>query len=269
MAVDVFSVPIFLVIFRETLETVIIVAVLLAFLKQTLGSVNSEEKHAYKALRRQVCWRVLLFGLKDTDNLQVWLGTGVGFLVTAVLAGVFIGIWYSYGNNSWEMNENYYEGAFCLLASVIISVMGVTLLRIGKLQEKWRLKLASALEKPIHKKSSGTGRVKRFFEKYAMFTLPFITVLREGVEAIVFVSGVSFSAPASSVPLAVIVGLAVGCIAGYALYRYIFLTRSIWASFSHFLQGRHRNISADLPDPVDMSSLSRGRGTLLPCRLAL
>lgn len=53
MAKDVFSVPVFLVVFRETLETVIIVSVLLAFLKQTL---DGSEPHAktYKALRRQV-----------------------------------------------------------------------------------------------------------------------------------------------------------------------------------------------------------------------
>lgn len=53
MAKDVFSVPIFLVVFRETLETVIIVSVLLAFLKQTLDGPEKDAK-TYKALRRQV-----------------------------------------------------------------------------------------------------------------------------------------------------------------------------------------------------------------------
>lgn len=53
MAVDVFAVPVFLVVFRETLETVIIVSVLLAFLKQTLDGPNGDVK-VYKQLRRQV-----------------------------------------------------------------------------------------------------------------------------------------------------------------------------------------------------------------------
>lgn len=53
MAKDVFSVPIFLVVFRETLETVIIVSVLLAFLKQTLDGPERDVR-TYKALRRQV-----------------------------------------------------------------------------------------------------------------------------------------------------------------------------------------------------------------------
>lgn len=53
MAKDVFSVPVFLVVFRETLETVIIVSVLLAFLKQTLDGPNAD-RTVYKKLRAQV-----------------------------------------------------------------------------------------------------------------------------------------------------------------------------------------------------------------------
>lgn len=56
MAPNVFAVPVFLVVFRETLETVIIVSVLLAFLKQTLDGHDRDVK-AYKALRRQVIIR--------------------------------------------------------------------------------------------------------------------------------------------------------------------------------------------------------------------
>ncbi len=53
MAKDVFSVPVFLVVFRESLEAVIIVSVLLAFLKQTLGGPDGDPV-AYKKLRKQV-----------------------------------------------------------------------------------------------------------------------------------------------------------------------------------------------------------------------
>lgn len=95
--------------------------------------------------------------------------------------------------------------------------MGAALLRVGKMQEKWRIKLAKALESPLS--TSKQGFLKHFLEKYAMFVLPLITVLREGIEAIVFVAGVSFSVSATSVPLPVVVGLIVGCIVGYALYK--------------------------------------------------
>lgn len=53
MAPQVFAVPVFLVVFRETLETVIIVSVLLAWLKQTLNGPNTDI-NVYKKLRRQV-----------------------------------------------------------------------------------------------------------------------------------------------------------------------------------------------------------------------
>jgi high-affinity iron transporter len=98
--------------------------------------------------------------------------------------------------------------------------MGAALLRVSKLQDKWRVKLAKTLEsKDSTKGLHGTSKFKRWCEKYAMFFLPFITVLREGIEAIVFIAGVSFSSPASSVPLPVVVGLFAGCFVGYIIYK--------------------------------------------------
>lgn len=42
MIVSVFSVPVFFVVFRESLETVVIVSVLLAFIKQSLGNSDKD-----------------------------------------------------------------------------------------------------------------------------------------------------------------------------------------------------------------------------------
>lgn len=153
--------------------------------------------------------------------MQVWFGTALGLFLCLAIGGGLIGAFYTIGSNTWEASENSYEGAFSLIASIIITIVGAALLRVGKMQEKWRVKLAAAIEEPLTAVGKG-GRwtaVKRFFEKYAMFALPFITVLREGVEAIVFVAGVSFQAPARSVPLPVVVGLIVGIAVGYVLYK--------------------------------------------------
>lgn len=62
-------------------------------------------------------------------------------------------------------------------------------------------------------------KMKMWMERYVMFVLPFVTVLREGVEAIVFVAGVSFAAPASSIPIPAIVGIIVGVLIGVILYQ--------------------------------------------------
>ena len=56
--VQVFAVPIFFVVFRETLETSIVVSVLLAFIKQQLGP--DQDKQLYKKLRKQVSSTVIL-----------------------------------------------------------------------------------------------------------------------------------------------------------------------------------------------------------------
>ena len=52
-----------------------------------------------------------------------------------------------------------------------------------------------------------------------MIILPFITVLREGLEAIVFIGGVSLSEPASSYPLPVVVGMLAGIAISWGIYR--------------------------------------------------
>lgn len=102
--------------------------------------------------------------------------------------------------------------------------MGAALLRVSKMQEKWRLKLAKALEAKSNsishsnQRQSFKLRFKLYCERYAMFTLPFITILREGVEAVVFIGGVSLGLPASSIPLATICGLLCGIAVGALIY---------------------------------------------------
>jgi high-affinity iron transporter len=66
--------------------------------------------------------------------------------------------------------------------------MGAALLRVSKLQDKWRVKISKALEtRDKGVAESKKGKMKRWSEKYAMFILPFVTVLREGVEAVLYV----------------------------------------------------------------------------------
>jgi len=130
-----------------------------------------------------------------------------------------IGAFYSLGKDAWANTEYYWEGAFAIFASVVISLLGAALLRVSKMQEKWRVKLAKAMEANVESSGTRRGAFKRWAEKYAMFMLPFITVVREGLEAVVFVAGVSFSSPASAVPLPVIVGLMAGSLVGYFIFK--------------------------------------------------
>ena len=132
-----------------------------------------------------------------------------------------IGAFYGLGKDHWSATEDIWEGSFSVLAAVIISLMGAALLRVSKLQDKWRVKLAKALEAKDSTKKSGNARTrfKIWGQKYAMFILPFITVLREGLEAVIFIGGVSLGLPATSFPLPVATGLGCGCLIGVLIYK--------------------------------------------------
>jgi high-affinity iron transporter len=140
-------------------------------------------------------------------------------LLCLVIGGGLIGAFYGLGKNKWAVTEYYWEGSFAVFAALVITILGAALLRVSKMQEKWRVKLAKALEEKPVTVGGRKGAFKRWAEKYAMFILPFITVLREGIEAVVFIAGVSFSAPASAVPLPVVIGLIAGAAAGYIIYK--------------------------------------------------
>ncbi|GEQ69213.1 hypothetical protein JCM33374_g2884 [Metschnikowia sp. JCM 33374] len=199
MANNVFNVQVFFVVLREALEAVIVVSVLLAFLKQGLGGAT-DDPVVYRRLRNQVWWGACL---------------GVG--ICLVLGAAFIAVFYTLKNDIWGQSEDLWEGVFSIIACVMITFMGLAMLRINKMKEKWRVKLAQALVKS----PKGTKRrfsVGHFTKKYAMFILPFITCLREGLEAVVFVGGVGLSSPPSSFPLPVVCGLLVGILVGVVMF---------------------------------------------------
>lgn len=198
---DVFAVPIFFIVFRETVEVSIIVSVLLSWQKKTLGP--NENLKIHKKLQR-----------------QVWYGVLLGLFVCLAVGGGMIGAFYGLHADHWAATEPYWEGAFSILASLIIAIMGAALLRISKLQAGWRVKLNRSFEEhDVIKASSLWTRTKAWTRKYFMFWLPFVTVLREGAEAIVFIAGVGLGLPGGSIPLPVIVGLAAGTLVGFVMYK--------------------------------------------------
>lgn len=199
--VDVFNVQIFFVVLRESLEAVVVVSVLLAFIKQGLGGSSMDPAVNKKLIR------------------QVWVGALLGIVICFLIGGAFIGVFYSLGKDIWSKSEDLWEGVFCMIASCLISLMGIAMLRINKMKEKWRVKLAQALLKT---REPGERRFKfgHLTTKYCMFILPFITTLREGLEAVVFVGGVGLSKPASSFPLPVVCGLIAGLLVGWVMYYF-------------------------------------------------
>lgn len=100
----------------------------------------------------------------------------------------------------WAKSEQLWEGIFSIIAAVLIYVMGLAFLKMDRSRVKWRIKLAQAFDNKVtstglleDEKPEDAARARKEARngKWALFLLPFITVLREGVEAVVFVGGVS------------------------------------------------------------------------------
>lgn len=53
----------------------------------------------------------------------------------------------------------------------------------------------------------------------AIFFIPFVTTLREGLEGVVFIGGVSLGLPATSIPLPAIVGIVAGLLCGFIVFK--------------------------------------------------
>jgi high-affinity iron transporter len=94
----------------------------------------------------------------------------------------------------------------------MITVMGIAMLRTNQMQEKRKCRLAKAMD---DENARGLGNQSR---KYALFLLPLVTVLREGLEAVVFIGGVTFNADPKAIPAAVLAGVALGLLIGFAIY---------------------------------------------------
>lgn len=228
---DWFSVQVFFIILRETLEASIIVSVLLSFINQRTHTSAHTEENA-RSLR-----------------LQVWAGGVLGLAICFVIGLAIVACFYIIGQDYWSYAERLWEGVFSLLSSAMITIMGIGLLRINKVMKvKWWVKLGDAYTKDRRTSSSrllgpengandGVGggtsgdadslesfdshasKRHSFSQKYFLAILPLVTTLREGLEAVVFIGGIGISLPLSSIPLSVALGAAVGCSIGWMLYK--------------------------------------------------
>ncbi|KAG1862534.1 iron permease FTR1/Fip1/EfeU [Suillus subalutaceus] len=220
-AQNLFSVSIFFIVFRESLEAVIIVSVLLGLVEQIVhGDTDQFSALQITEHHRPVNnnGETTVPGEGDSDvtvkrrlirklRMQVFAGAGIGLFLSFAL------VWFTKASDLWVKAENLWEGIFELIASLMIFVMGITMLKLDRAKAKWRVKLQRAFSDQHVDRGTRTG-------KWVLFILPMITVLREGIEAVVFVGGVALGQPAESIPIAAIVGLTVGLICGYFIYQF-------------------------------------------------
>jgi len=228
MAKNLFSVPIFFIVFRETLEAAIIVSVLLGLVEQIVyndpaisptitqtfsedNSGKSEQDPATKDPEDDMANRRLLM---RKLRIQIFAGSALGFFLALAIGAAFIAVWFTKAANLWAKSETLWEGIFELIACIMIFVMGITMLKLDRAKAKWRIKLLNAFDR--NRTVDGSTKTG----KWVLFVLPLITVLREGMEAVIFVGGVSLGQPATSIPIAAIVGIICGMVCGFLIYQF-------------------------------------------------
>ncbi|CAG8529931.1 6447_t:CDS:2 [Paraglomus occultum] len=189
--VSLFDVPAFLILFRETIEYSIILAVLFSFIDKIVPEDNNE--------------------LRKTLKRQIWIGTAAALSLIFIIGVIFIIIFYTVASNLWEHSEDVWEGVFSLFAAIVTFVMAFGMVKVNQWKTKWEGKLKEATEKHLDKHKNG--------EKWALIILAFTVVAKEGLEAFVFIAGIGFNKPASSLPIPVITGTIAGIVAGYLLYK--------------------------------------------------
>ncbi|SCV74126.1 BQ2448_6558 [Microbotryum intermedium] len=206
---NVFSVPIFFIVFREVIEAAIIISVLLGLVESLVDKpVNEGDSlDQDEAVKKRLVRRM---------RIQIWAGAAVGMFIALCIGAAFIAVFFTTLNDLWAKYEEIWEGTFSLVACIIIFIMGITMLRIDRSKLKWKRKLAHAFDQKVVADSEVDVKDKREARsgKWSLFLLPLITVLREGLECVVFVGGVSLGQSAKSIPLAAIVGLICGLIVG-------------------------------------------------------
>ncbi|KAF8886133.1 iron permease FTR1 family-domain-containing protein [Infundibulicybe gibba] len=231
MAKSLFSVTIFFIVFRETLEAAIIVSVLLGLVEQIVHEdpsrfsqvtrVNSDT-HLNNSLSSPTTTNPPQPEEDDSAQrrllnkklrIQIFAGAGVGLFIALAIGAAFIAVWFTKAADLWAKSEELWEGIFQLIASLMIFVMGVTMLKMDRAKAKWRIKLQKAFDGNQVDSGARTG-------KWILFILPLITVLREGMEGVIFVGGVSLGEPATSIPIATIVGLICGLVCGFVIYQF-------------------------------------------------
>ncbi|KAL6784794.1 Plasma membrane iron permease [Auxenochlorella protothecoides] len=178
-----FSLAALFIMFRETLEAAIIVAVLLQLM----------ERLKMPELKR---W--------------VWIGAAAGVGVALIVGVVFIVLFYVANNSIFTGNaENLFKGFIFYIAVLLIVYVSFHMLKFYNLEKKWRYKLEQAFKEREGMKKS---------YRYTVAFLAFSATVREGIESVLFLTGVSGGQGITSVIIPGIVGAILGLIAGCIIF---------------------------------------------------
>jgi high-affinity iron transporter len=127
---------------------------------------------------------------------------------------IFIIVFYVTKNSVFAgKGKSIFKGYVNLLASFLIALLGFAMLRFMNYEKKWERKLRRAHKESVKKQQQGGKGTN-----WAIFLLCFSAVFREGIEAVVFLAGVSTTESVTAIPIAAVVGIICGLACGFILF---------------------------------------------------
>jgi len=138
-------------------------------------------------------------GRRDQEKM-VWLGAGLAALLS-LAAGIGL---YTLGIGFEGRAEEIFEGLAMLFAAGVLTWMIFWMDRQGRYMQ-------AELENDVRKAAIGGG-------KWAIFSLAFLAVFREGIELALFLTAASFSATAAATVVGGLLGLAAAVVAGWLIF---------------------------------------------------
>ena len=138
-------------------------------------------------------------GRRDQERM-VWLGAGLAALLS-LAAGIGL---YALGISFEGRAEEIFEGLAMLFAAGVLTWMIFWMDRQGR-------NVQAELEQDVQRAATGGS-------KWAIFSLAFLAVLREGIELALFLTAASFTATAAATVSGGLLGLAAAVLAGWLLF---------------------------------------------------
>jgi high-affinity iron transporter len=138
-------------------------------------------------------------GRRDQEKM-VWLGAGLAVLLS-LAAGVGL---YALGISFEGQAEEIFEGLAMLFAAGVLTWMIFWMDRQGQ-------NIQAELEQDVRRAAAGGG-------KWAIFSLAFLAVLREGIELALFLTAATFTATAAATVIGGLLGLAAAVLAGWLIF---------------------------------------------------
>ena len=139
------------------------------------------------------------YGRQDQQG-TAWLGAG---LAAVASLGAGIGL-YTLGTSFEGKGEQVFEGLTMLLAAGVLTWMIFWMSRQGRAVQ-------TQVEKNVGRAANDSGR-------WAVFSLAFLAVVREGIELALFLTAATFTATAGATFVGGLIGLVLAALAGWLIF---------------------------------------------------